>query len=93
MEENCYHSGSNWVPWPLQPPQLSASATNSPFHATPSWSIPLQGTSEDRAGSASNSHSQAEKRRRDRINAQLATLRKLIPRSDKVYPLQLNIKD
>ncbi|XP_038680417.1 transcription factor bHLH51-like [Tripterygium wilfordii] len=84
MEEYCSHSGSNWVPWPIHPPQLSASTINSPFHATPSWSVPIQGTSEDLAASASNSHSQAEKRRRDRINAQLATLRKLIPRSDKV---------
>ncbi|VFQ99484.1 unnamed protein product [Cuscuta campestris] len=33
---------------------------------------------------ASKSHSQAEKRRRDRINAQLATLRKLIPMSHKM---------
>lgn len=47
---------------------------------------------EDRVAaiSASNSHShshshrQAEKRRRDRINAQLAKLRKLIPKSDKL---------
>lgn len=41
---------------------------------------------EDGAASASksHSHSQAEKRRRDRINAQLATLRKLIPKSDKM---------
>lgn len=40
---------------------------------------------EDRStASASKSHSQAEKRRRDRINAQLATLRKLIPKSDKM---------
>ncbi|XLT09097.1 hypothetical protein HN51_054890 [Arachis hypogaea] len=37
----------------------------------------------DRAVSASKSHSQAEKRRRDRINAQLTSLRKLIPKSDK----------
>uniref|UniRef100_A0A7C8ZDR8 BHLH domain-containing protein n=1 Tax=Opuntia streptacantha TaxID=393608 RepID=A0A7C8ZDR8_OPUST len=36
------------------------------------------------ASSASNSHRQAEKRRRDRINAQLARLRKLIPKSDKM---------
>ncbi|KAK4789475.1 hypothetical protein SAY86_016779 [Trapa natans] len=36
------------------------------------------------ASSASKSHSLAEKRRRDRINAQLATLRKLIPKSDKM---------
>ncbi|XP_059298722.1 transcription factor bHLH51-like isoform X1 [Lycium ferocissimum] len=33
--------------------------------------------------SASRSHSEAEKRRRDRINAQLSTLRKLIPTSEK----------
>ncbi|GAB4824621.1 hypothetical protein Ancab_007494 [Ancistrocladus abbreviatus] len=40
---------------------------------------------EDRpAASASKSHSQAEKRRRDRINAQLASLRKLIPNSEKM---------
>ncbi|XP_062092468.1 transcription factor bHLH51 [Humulus lupulus] len=39
---------------------------------------------EDKAAAASKSHSQAEKRRRDRINAQLATLRKLIPKSDKM---------
>ncbi|KAI4372915.1 hypothetical protein MLD38_011096 [Melastoma candidum] len=36
------------------------------------------------SASVSRSHSQAEKRRRDRINAQLATLRKLIPKSDKM---------
>lgn len=45
---------------------------------------PFEGVEEDRAASASKSHSQAEKRRRDRINAQLATLRKLIPKSDKM---------
>lgn len=43
---------------------------------------------EDKASSASKSHSQAEKRRRDRINAQLASLRKLIPKSDKVRTSQ-----
>lgn len=36
------------------------------------------------ASAASRSHSEAEKRRRDRINAQLSTLRKLIPRSEKM---------
>lgn len=34
--------------------------------------------------SASKNHSEAEKRRRDRINAHLATLRKLVSNSDKV---------
>ncbi|PSR93213.1 Transcription factor like [Actinidia chinensis var. chinensis] len=48
------------------------------------WSMPIEGVTEDRAASSSKSHSQAEKRRRDRINAQLATLRKLIPKSDKM---------
>ncbi|KAL8137483.1 hypothetical protein V2J09_003484 [Rumex salicifolius] len=43
------------------------------------WSVP----SADVA-SSSKSHSQAEKRRRDRINAQLARLRNLIPRSEKM---------
>ncbi|KAL3521243.1 hypothetical protein ACH5RR_019392 [Cinchona calisaya] len=44
----------------------------------------FEGFAEDRAASASRSHSEAEKRRRDRINAQLATLRKLIPKSEKM---------
>ncbi|KAK7385775.1 hypothetical protein VNO78_31630 [Psophocarpus tetragonolobus] len=51
------------------------------FGEFPSWPAPI---SEDRAASASKSHSQAEKRRRDRINTQLATLRKFIPKSDKM---------
>lgn len=55
------------------------------FPNSNSWGLP----NEDRAVSASKSHSQAEKRRRDRINAQLATLRKLIPKSDKVYLLSM----
>lgn len=39
---------------------------------------------QERTASASRSHSEAEKRRRDRINAQLSTLRKLIPTSEKM---------
>lgn len=42
--------------------------------------------------SASRSHSEAEKRRRDRINAQLSTLRKLIPTSEQVNLLKLKQK-
>ncbi|KAG6670280.1 hypothetical protein I3843_01G291500 [Carya illinoinensis] len=93
--ENCYYSGfpqeGNWaqcqaavldsesssylVPWQLSP-QVSASA-NFQFQGFP--------VAEDGGGAtASKSHSQAEKRRRDRINAQLSTLRKLIPKSDKM---------
>ncbi|MFS7949823.1 putative transcription factor bHLH family [Helianthus anomalus] len=37
-----------------------------------------------KVGSASKNHSEAEKRRRDRINAHLATLRKLVCNSDKM---------
>ncbi|KAK1441427.1 hypothetical protein QVD17_07311 [Tagetes erecta] len=39
---------------------------------------------EAKVGSASKNHSEAEKRRRDRINAHLTTLRKLVSRSDKM---------
>ncbi|XP_057979650.1 transcription factor bHLH51 [Malania oleifera] len=77
------------VPWPV-----SANASSPTFQVpgfppwlpmvTPMNSPQLEGLAEDRAASASKSHSQAEKRRRDRINAQLATLRKLIPKSEKM---------
>jgi hypothetical protein len=60
----------------------SASFQYSEFQS--SWPLPIEESLEDRAISASKSHSQAEKRRRDRINTQLANLRKLIPKSDKV---------
>ncbi|XP_059666771.1 transcription factor bHLH51-like [Cornus florida] len=67
----------SWLP--------SSDSTQFQFHGHPSWPIPFEeGGTEDRAASSSKSHSQAEKRRRDRINAQLATLRKLIPKSDKM---------
>ncbi|XP_044507836.1 transcription factor bHLH51 [Mangifera indica] len=62
------------------PPQFSTS-NSTQLHEFPPWSNPIP---EDRSTTASKSHSQAEKRRRDRINAQLATLRKLIPKSDKM---------
>ncbi|KAG6416076.1 hypothetical protein SASPL_123500 [Salvia splendens] len=44
----------------------------------PLWLLPPASTS------ASRSHSEVEKRRRDRINAQLSTLRKLIPKFKKM---------
>ncbi|XP_047951771.1 transcription factor bHLH51-like [Salvia hispanica] len=47
------------------------------------WLLP-PAASADRAASASRSHSDAEKRRRDRINAQLSTLLKLIPKFEKI---------
>ncbi|PON86575.1 Basic helix-loop-helix transcription factor [Trema orientale] len=72
------------VPYWHLPPPTSASAAFQ-FRGFPS-NIPIDGftAEEDKAAAASKSHSQAEKRRRDRINAQLATLRKLIPKSDKM---------
>ncbi|CAI9091752.1 OLC1v1026858C1 [Oldenlandia corymbosa var. corymbosa] len=54
------------------------------FQYPPPWSFPFEGFADGRAASSSRSHSEAEKRRRDRINAQLATLRRLIPRSEKM---------
>ncbi|KAM7499386.1 hypothetical protein LguiA_023800 [Lonicera macranthoides] len=64
------------VPW-----QAPSESSLFQFQGYPCWP---DGVEEDRAVSASKSHSLAEKRRRDRINSQLATLRKLIPRSDKM---------
>ena len=73
------------VPYWQLPSHVSTSASPAfQFCGFPS-NIPNEGSAaEDKAAAASKSHSQAEKRRRDRINAQLATLRKLIPKSDKV---------
>lgn len=42
------------------------------------------GKSEGKSIAALKSHSEAERRRRERINAHLATLRNLVPSSDKV---------
>ncbi|XP_022744366.1 transcription factor bHLH51-like [Durio zibethinus] len=98
--ENSYHSSwpdaENWadfsaapsnessfiVPWPIEP-HFSASSSVK-CHDFPLWAIPTEVVAEDRATTVSKSHRQAEKRRRDRINAQLAALRKLIPMSDKM---------
>ncbi|OMO50069.1 hypothetical protein CCACVL1_30657 [Corchorus capsularis] len=72
-------------PWSIEQPQFSASSSVQYCQANfPSWEIPIEGIAEDKATAVSKSHSQAEKRRRDRINAQLAALRKLIPKSDKM---------
>lgn len=96
-EENWAHPALNdespyLVPWPL-PPHVSAasSSTRFEFHGFPTEGG-AGGLAEDHGGAtASKSHSQAEKRRRDRINAQLATLRKLIPKSDKVKMKNLSV--
>ncbi|KAH7853814.1 hypothetical protein Vadar_006880 [Vaccinium darrowii] len=70
-------TSSSVVPWPPCAESISSFQCHS--------DNPFGGVQEDGSGaSASRNHSQAEKRRRDRINAQLATLRKLIPKSDKM---------
>lgn len=84
MAANCYWSEeySTWLPL------VEASALQ--YHCYPPASAlqgrmpPSEDASEERAASASRSHSEAEKRRRDRINAQFSTLRKLIPKSEKM---------
>ena len=43
-----------------------------------------KGISETKALAALKSHSEAERRRRERINAHLATLRSFVPRTEKV---------
>lgn len=67
------------------PPEASSYSSSFPSP----WSMPIEGFMDARAPSSSRSHSEAEKRRRDRINAQLATLRKHIPKSEKVPSLPL----
>ncbi|KAA3482023.1 transcription factor bHLH51 [Gossypium australe] len=63
------------VPWPMEP--LFSASSSVRCHGFTSPVIP------DKATVASKSHSEAEKRRRDRINSQLTALRKLIPKSNK----------
>lgn len=78
-------SDHSHFPPQILPPNISDSSSASfQYSEFQPWSFPVEGSLEDRAASASKSHSQAEKRRRDRINTQLANLRKLIPKSDKV---------
>lgn len=72
---NCFYPEE--IDW--APPHHASSSFQ--FH---SWSTPIEEVEEDKVGTNSSSHSQVEKRRRDRINAQLASLRKLIPKSDKM---------
>ncbi|KAK7276410.1 hypothetical protein RIF29_17549 [Crotalaria pallida] len=97
--ENYYYSGwplcTNWPqcnsapnsdhsPFSVPTQTLPNASETLQLGEFPSWPLPTEGAAEHRASSASKSHSQAEKRRRDRINAQLAALRKLIPKSDKM---------
>ncbi|KAK4778371.1 hypothetical protein SAY87_018558 [Trapa incisa] len=74
------------VPISLPVSSSSEASRSSQFPGLqPQWVAPAAEDSSNRtANSASKSHSLAEKRRRDRINGQLASLRKLIPKSDKM---------
>lgn len=47
------------------------------------------GGCDEKAAMALKMHSEAERRRRERINGHLATLRSMVPRTDKVVPLLL----
>ncbi|KAK4351319.1 hypothetical protein RND71_030632 [Anisodus tanguticus] len=67
----------NFQDSPFLLPTNSCDVTSFQSSYFPTWSQQFE-------ASASRSHSEAEKRRRDRINAQLSTLRKLIPRSEKM---------
>ncbi|XP_058781886.1 transcription factor bHLH51 [Vicia villosa] len=80
------YSDPSHFPPQILPQNISDSSSASfQYSEFQPWSnLPVEGSLEDRAASASKSHSQAEKRRRDRINTQLANLRKLIPKSDKM---------
>ncbi|GFQ04847.1 transcription factor bhlh51 [Phtheirospermum japonicum] len=86
--ENCFWAaagdqyGSSWN-YTQQSEAAAAAALQYHFYHHPGGQ-PWEGAAGDRTASASRSHSEAEKRRRDRINAQLATLRKLIPKSEKM---------
>ncbi|XP_043715039.1 transcription factor bHLH51-like [Telopea speciosissima] len=84
-EARCYHPHNRGsfgsLAWPPPPPLPKASTSH---HSFPFSSMSAEAIAEDKATAASKSHSQAEKRRRERINAHLAALRKLIPRSDKM---------
>ncbi|KAL6541624.1 hypothetical protein OROGR_011110 [Orobanche gracilis] len=87
--ENCFWP-KEYGSWDYTQTEAAAAAAALQYHfyhpaaGGPPWAPPFEGAAGDRAASASRSHSEAEKRRRDRINAQLATLRKLIPKSEKM---------
>ncbi|EYU20034.1 hypothetical protein ABFS82_06G065300 [Erythranthe guttata] len=83
--EDQYKDNSLMVPssW-LSPSDALQYHCYNPAAVAPPWAPPFEGSPEERAATASRSHSEAEKRRRDRINAQLSTLRKLIPMSEKM---------
>lgn len=88
MDANLYNSG-NWGDFDavmdpnIVPFEFSASSSTQNEGFSP-WCVPNEEIIEEKTASVSRSHSQAEKRRRDRINAQLTALRKMIPKSDKM---------
>ncbi|MBA0630433.1 hypothetical protein Godav_002533, partial [Gossypium davidsonii] len=71
-----YYQSSSWT-------DFSDKVSNDSSFIVP-WTIPVEEIAEDTATTVYTSHSQAEKRRRDRINAQLSALRELVPMSHKM---------
>ncbi|KAB2034325.1 hypothetical protein ERO13_D04G069500v2 [Gossypium hirsutum] len=71
-----YYQSSSWT-------DFSDKVSNDSSFIVP-WTIPVEEIAEDTATTVYTSHSQAEKRRRDRINAQISALRELIPMSHKM---------
>ncbi|MBA0750604.1 hypothetical protein Gogos_002010, partial [Gossypium gossypioides] len=71
-----YYQSSSWT-------DFSDKVSNDSSFIVP-WTIPVEEIAEDTATTVYTSHSQAERRRKDRINAQLSALRELIPMSHKM---------
>ncbi|KAK7281129.1 hypothetical protein RIF29_08845 [Crotalaria pallida] len=84
--DQCSDNSPFLIPTQILPHNSDSASASLQFGEFRSWPVPIEGgaAAQDRAASASKSHSQAEKRRRDRINTQLASLRKLIPKSEKM---------
>lgn len=94
MDANFYDS-VNWIDYdaaidPNSVPYEFTASSSTQNEGFPPWGFPIEETAEEKSASVSRSHSQAEKRRRDRINAQLTALRKMIPKSDKVNRINQN---
>ena len=66
------------------PFSCEGSTSSSVLFRARSSSSTIHGITEVRPGNSSTSHSQAERRRRERINSHLSTLRRLIPSASKV---------
>lgn len=89
---DCLHPRSGVSPDPLGLSALymGSTSSSSPFgsiHAQLISKMSAQEIMDAKAQAASKSHSEAERRRRERINAHLARLRSLLPSTTKVRTL------